>query len=134
MTHQPLYQPGMVSAGQNLSAPLIPPAQTDDPDFWQVETDIRLYHFSRGHGSNVLIIHGGPGLPFREPMRGLEALTGQYRFVYYDQRGSGKSTRPIERFETQTMYANMTSLDRTLGLGAQIADIERSAASSAMKN
>jgi hypothetical protein len=27
-----------------------------------------LYHFSRGDGRNVLIIHSGPGLPFREPM------------------------------------------------------------------
>jgi proline iminopeptidase len=125
MTQQPLYQPGMVSAGQNLRAPLTPPAQSGDPDFWQVEKDIRLYHFSQGRGRNVLIVHGGPGMPFREPMRGLEPLTGEYRFHYYDQRGCGKSTRPIDRFSSQNTYENMTSLDQTLGLGAQIADIER---------
>jgi proline iminopeptidase len=125
MTQQPLYQPGMVSAGQNLRAPLTPPAQTGDPDFWQVEPDIQLYHFSQGKGRNVLVIHGGPGMPFREPMRGLEPLTSSYRFHYYDQRGCGKSTRPIDRFESQNMYENMTKLDQTLGMGAQIADIER---------
>lgn len=125
MTQQSLYQPGMVSAGQNLRSPLIPPAQTGDPDFWQVEPDIQLYHFAQGAGRNVLIIHGGPGMPFREPMAGLEPLTGAYRFHYYDQRGCGKSTRPIDRFESQNMYENMTRLDQTLGLGAQIADIER---------
>ena len=125
MTQQPLYQPGMVSAGQNLRAPLTPPIQSGDPDFWQVEKDIRLYHFSQGQGRNVLIVHGGPGMPFREPMRGLEPLTGKYRFLYYDQRGCGKSTRPIDHFSSQNMYENMTSLDQTLGLGAQIADIER---------
>lgn len=125
MTQQPLYQPGMVSAGQNLRSPLTPPAQTGNPDFWQVESDIQLYHFAQGAGRNVLIVHGGPGMPFREPMAGLEPLTGEYRFHYYDQRGCGKSTRPIDRFESQNMYENMTRLDQTLGLGAQIADIER---------
>ena len=125
MTQQPLYQPGMVSAGKNLRAPLAPPAQSSNPNFWQVESDIQLYHFSQGQGRNVLIIHGGPGRPFREPMLGLEPLTSEYRFNYYDQRGCGKSTRPIERFTSQNMYENMTSLDLSLGLGAQIADIER---------
>ena len=48
MAQQPLYNPGMVRAGQNLRASLTPPAQPDDPDFWQVEPDIRLYHFSEG--------------------------------------------------------------------------------------
>jgi proline iminopeptidase len=122
---QPLYQPGMVRAGQNLNAPLNPPAQTSSPDQWQVEADINLYHFSKGQGRNVLIIHGGPGVPTRQAWSGLEPLTADYRFNYYDQRGCGKSTRPFDRFESNNMYANMTQLDRTLGLGAQIADIER---------
>lgn len=125
MTQQPLYQPGMVSAGKNLRAPLIPPAQSDGPDYWQVEPDIHLYHFAQGEGRNVLIVHGGPGMPFREPMRGLEPLAGEYRFHYYDQRGCGKSTRPIDRFESTNTYENMNVLDQTLGMGAQIADIER---------
>jgi proline iminopeptidase len=125
MTQQPLYQPGMVSAGENLRAPLAPPTQTGDPDYWHVESDISLYHFAQGEGRNVLIIHGGPGMPFREPMHGLEPLTQTYRFHYYDQRGCGKSTRPIDRFESQNTYENMTRLDQTLGMGAQIADIER---------
>ena len=125
MTQQPLYQPGMVSAGENLRTPLTPPSQTGDLDFWQVESDIQLYHFSQGTGRNVLIVHGGPGMPFREPITGLEPLVSEYRFHYYDQRGCGYSTRPIDRFESQNMYENMTTLDQVLGLGAQIADIER---------
>ena len=125
MMQQPLYNPGMVNNGQNLRYPLTPPAQTGDPNTWQVEPDINLYHFSSGSGRNVLVIHGGPGMPFREPLAGLETLAGQYRFHYYDQRGCGQSTRPFDRFESQNMYENMTELDRTLGLGAQIADIER---------
>jgi len=103
----------------------MPPAQSGDPDFWLVEPDIQLYHFSQGEGRNVLVIHGGPGMPFREPMRGLEPLTGTYRFHYYDQRGCGQSTRPIDRFESQNTYENMNRLDQTLGIGTQLADIER---------
>jgi proline iminopeptidase len=125
MSQQPLYTPGMVRETKNLRAPLAPPAQTGDADFWQVEPDIRLYHFAQGEGRNVLIIHGGPGMPFRQAMSGLEPLAGEYRFHYYDQRGCGKSTRPFDRFESSNMYENMTTLDQTLGLGAQIADIER---------
>ncbi len=125
LSQQPLYRQGMVSAGQNLRAPLTPPTQPEDADYWQVESDIRLYHFSQGSGRNVLVVHGGPGMPFREPLRGLEPLTDEYRFHYYDQRGCGKSTRPIDRFESANTYENMTTLDKALGFGAQIADIER---------
>jgi proline iminopeptidase len=122
---QPLYQPGMVRAEKNLRAPLTPPAQSGNADYWQVEPDMRLYHFAQGEGQNVLIVHGGPGMPYSQPWAGLEPLTRQYRFHYYDLRGCGKSTRPFERFESKNMYQNMQNLDQTLGLGAQIADIER---------
>lgn len=123
---QPLYEPGMVRAGKNLRASLAPPAQPADKDYWLVESDIRLYHFSDGStGPNVLVIHGGPGYPFTAPLAGLEPLTTNYTFHYYDQRGCGKSSRPIDRFASSNYYENMLTLDRTLGIGAQIADIER---------
>ncbi len=122
---QPLYEPGMVRAGKNLRAPLVPPAQSADKNFWTVENDIKLYHFADGAGTNVLVVHGGPGSPFAEPLAGLKSLTNNYRFHYYDQRGSGKSSHPFDRFASSNFYENMQTLDRTLGLGAQIADIER---------
>jgi proline iminopeptidase len=122
---QPLYQPGMVRAGKNLSAPLAPPPQTGDDSFWQVEADVRLHHFSAGEGRPVLVIHGGPGIPYVSPWSGLEPLTATYQFHYYDQRGSGQSTRPIDKFSSSNYSENLTTLDKTLGLGAQIADIER---------
>jgi proline iminopeptidase len=115
----------MVRAGTNLSAPLTPPLQGNDPNFWDLEKDIRLYHFSVGAGENVLIIHGGPGKPITDPWAGLDALTGKYRFVYYDQRGCGRSARPIDKFASGNYYDNIKALDRTLGIGAQLADIER---------
>jgi proline iminopeptidase len=122
---QPLYRPGMVRNGQNLSAPLDPPEQSADSVTWLVEPGVELAHFTVGEGREVLIVHGGPGEPFTRPMSGLAPLIGQYRFHYYDQRGCGESTRPFDRFTSNNIYENMTALDRTLGLGAQIADIER---------
>jgi proline iminopeptidase len=125
MSTQPLYQPGMVQAEKNLSAPLTPPEQPANSKTWSVEPGIELAHFSVGNGRDVLIIHGGPGEPFSQPMTGLEPLTNEFRFYYYDQRGCGDSTRPIDRFQSNNVYQNMLTLDRTLGLSAQIADIER---------
>ena len=122
---QPLYEPGMVRAGKNLRASLAPPSQSAEKDFWSVESDIQLYHFADGAGTNGLVVHGGPGFPFAQPVPGLRSLTTNYKFHYYDQRGCGQSSRPIEKFASSNYYENMQTLDKTLGLGAQIADIER---------
>jgi proline iminopeptidase len=122
---QPLYRPGMVRAGENLRASLVPPPQTGGTDFWDVEADIKLHHFSIGRGRNVLVVHGGPGYPYSQPWTGLAPLTESHTFHYYEQRGCGQSTRPADTFASKSFSANMTTLDRTLGLGAQIADIER---------
>ncbi|MBI5300912.1 MAG: alpha/beta hydrolase [Chloroflexi bacterium] len=118
---QPLYEPGMARAIKNLQ----PPPQTVGKDFWNVEGDIKLYHYADGAGANVLVVHGGPGAPIAKPLPGLARLNANYKFHYYDQRGCGKSSRPIEKFSSSNYYENMQTLDKTLGLGAQIADIER---------
>lgn len=125
LMNKPLYEPGSLRAGKFLRAPLTPPVQTAENDFWQVEPDIELHHFSAGEGRNVLVIHGGPGQPYVEPWPGLETLGGDYRFHYYDQRGAGQSTRPIDTFYSRNFSANAAELEETLGLSAQIADIER---------
>lgn len=122
---QPLYEPGMVRAAKNLRASLTTAGQSGNPHFWQVENDIRLYHFAQGSGRNVLIVHGGPGMPYRDPWPGLDSLSDGFQFHYYDQRGCGQSTRPIDTFDSNNTYQNITTLDQTLGLGVQIADIER---------
>jgi proline iminopeptidase len=121
----PLYLPGMVREGKNLRAPLDPPAQPGEPGFWQVEPDIRLHYFASGEGKPVLVLHGGPGFPYVKPWAGLEPLAADFRFYYFDERGSGQSTRPFDRFTSPNYDENIRELERTLGLGAQIADIER---------
>ncbi len=120
---KPMYEPGMVKNGKNLRAPLDPPQQTGEADYWQVEKDIKLFHFSSGNGKDILVVHGGPGFPMDKPLAALNGL--KYRFHYYDQRGCGRSTKPFDRFTGSNYFENMKTLERTLGLGAQVADIER---------
>jgi proline iminopeptidase len=122
---KPLYQPGKVRSGLNLRAQFDPPKQDDDAAFWTVEKDIRLHHFSYGQGRPVLVLHGGPGYPIAKPLPGLDPLATRFQFHYYDQRGCGQSSHPFNRFASKNFYANMIELERTLGIGAQITDIER---------
>ena len=121
---QPLYKFGSVSKVENLRGPLDPPEQTD-PSVWQVESDISLHFEMYGKGRPVIIIHGGPGIPYANAWKGLKSLEEQYAFYYYHQRGAGNSTRPIDRFESKNYPKNMKELEQTLGIGAQIADIKR---------
>jgi proline iminopeptidase len=122
---QPMYSPGMVRSARSLRAPLEPPVQPPSGNVWQVESDIALKYFSAGSGRNVLIVHGGPGMPVHQPWPGLDNLRENYCFNYYDQRGCGGSTRPFDRFASSNTWANIQRLERTLGIGAHVADIER---------
>lgn len=115
----PLYQPGLAA---RLAESPIPPQ--DRPDFFRVEDDIYLYRFAEGSGHDVLFLHGGPGIPTAQAPAGLKRLNG-FRVTYPHERGSGRSTRPIERFASSNYYANMKELDRRLGLSVHLADIER---------
>jgi len=120
---QPMYVVGSVQAESNLRSPLQPPQQKD-PDRWQVSSDTSLGFDRYGEGKPVLVIHGGPGIPYAECWKGLEPLRSDYQFLFYDQRGCGRSTRPIDTLDGD-FYSNMVQLEHTLGIGAQVADIER---------
>lgn len=129
-----LYEPGMlaraVAAGQvGLDPGDIVYGRTREDgtrEFTlEAEPGITLAGFERGTGSPVLVVHGGPGFPPADPWAGPTAFEGKRRFVYWHQRGSGRSTRPIDRFPTKNFPANVAELDRKLGMATQVADIER---------
>eukprot|EP01124_Arcella_intermedia_P032974 TRINITY_DN779_c0_g1_i12.p1 TRINITY_DN779_c0_g1~~TRINITY_DN779_c0_g1_i12.p1 ORF type:complete len:443 (+),score=99.04 TRINITY_DN779_c0_g1_i12:160-1329(+) len=110
---------------------------------WSVTRDIDLYFhttFPNQHSNKeiitVLVIHGGPGIPYPEPWEALQMLQNQsyseskyryrYRFIYYHQRGSGKSTRSLDKFENSNNYKeNVHSLVEVYGLQEHVADIVR---------
>jgi proline iminopeptidase len=126
------YQPGVLrgaasggSGSRDASLVPAPSQQGVAEGYWKVEENILLYHFEHGAGRPVLVIHGGPGIPPGRPWKGLERLSGTYRFFYYHQRGCGKSTHPFDRFDSPNFYVNMQTLVGTLGMTSQLADIER---------
>jgi len=121
----PMYRPGDVRAGRNVAEPLTPPAQGAAADRWTVAPGIELHHFEQGSGPAILTVHGGPGFPPTATWAAGRALGEHYKLIYYHQRGCGLSTRPIASFHDPNLYANMQLLNRTLGLSAQVADIER---------
>ena len=115
-----LYEPGSVSGRPDLA----PPAQQGiQSDKWNVAPGINLHHFEVGSGEDVLVVHGGPGAPPLSPWKAA-ALTPGLRWVFYHQRGCGASTRPIDRLTDRNMYRDIQRVEGTLGLGAQVADIE----------
>ena len=120
MMGQPMYQPGALK-NETVTAP----EQTVDTAYWNMEEDIRLFHFYEGKGPNILTLHGGPGIPWDKPPAGFSLLADQHRLHYYHQRGSGRSSRPFDRFAATGYYKNLVTLESTLGIEAQLKDIER---------
>ena len=115
---QPLYTPGGIAAHPNLEP------VAGDGETWEVAPGILLHHFARGAGRNVLVVHGGPGIPPTASAPAFDALGDGYRFYYYDQRGSGHSTRPEFDF-SGSQWDNIQQLEGVLGIAEQLADIER---------
>lgn len=117
ITGQPMYSPG-----DSAELELDPISHSAD-GAWRVSTDISLHHFASGAGRNVLYVHGGPGIPATTAVPGLN-LSG-YRVHYYDQRGTGQSSRPFQGAVSSSMFKNVQVLVGALGIAQQVADIER---------
>jgi proline iminopeptidase len=72
---------------------------------------VRLFYRISGHGDDALVVvHGGPGLDRGYLQDDLQPLARTRSVVFYDQRGSGRSTGPSDT--------------TAFGLDAHIADLE----------
>lgn len=127
MMHRPLFEPGSVEARiAARSESFDPPASSaSEVAAWQVTPEIALHHFSLGAGEDVLVVHGGPGIPPAKPWRAAELSEDEFRWHFYHQRGAGRSTRPVIRPPAGGTWEAMQELEGELGLAQQIADIER---------
>lgn len=120
---QGFYQPGAWAGQEDL---LQVPAQAGvAPDKWQVAPRVALHHFEAGTGPLVLALHGGPGQPPQQPWEMAQVPSSPLRMVFYHQRGCGLSTRVVDRLTAEGTYARMKEVEAELGLGAQVADLER---------
>ncbi|MCP3138300.1 alpha/beta fold hydrolase [Pyxidicoccus xibeiensis] len=122
-----LFQPGTVeqtlaSRGETLE---VPSGQRPDAPRWQVAPGVELHHVAVGQGRDVVVVHGGPGVPPAAPWRAA-ALTGDaLRWHFYDQRGCGASSRPLTRAPADGTWKAMQEVEARLGLAEQLADLER---------
>lgn len=58
--------------------------------------DGRLFYEVVGAGDPVIVVHGGPGLDHNYLRPGLDVLGAGRALVYYDQRGTGRSSAPLD--------------------------------------
>jgi proline iminopeptidase len=92
--------------------------------FWTMRDSCQIHYFVDGEGEAILVIHGGPGEPYKKPWEGLKLLNGNYSFVYYDQRGCGKSTKCINKFASRKWNVCQPELYKKLGIEKVLQDIE----------
>lgn len=57
--------------------------------------DARLFYEVVGSGEPIIVVHGGPGLDHEYLQPGLDALATRNTLVYYDQRGTGRSSAEL---------------------------------------
>ncbi len=128
----PLYQPGMVASNAQKDP------QTFDNDLlysqststsWRMPNDVNIFVFEpllRTVTSTppraVLAIHGGPSIAPSEPWKLCQQVSNVY---LYHARGCGHSTRIFSNFPTKGLWPGMKILEEHLGIGAQVADVER---------
>jgi proline iminopeptidase len=79
-----------------------------------------LYVRTIGHGTPVIVLHGGPDFDTAYLLPDLDRLADAYRLIYYDQRGRGRSAAGV-RAEDVTLASELADLDavrRHFGLEA----------------
>ena len=121
----PLYVPGSLKREAAYSHLLKETPKQDKENYFLLNDEVSLYYTTQGEGKPILIVHGGPGIPYAQNWAGLDSLANDHRFYYYHQRGCGNSSRPFDKFSSSNFYKNMKTLNENLGLPAQIADIEQ---------
>jgi len=58
--------------------------------------DARIFYEVLGTGEPIIVVHGGPGLDHGYLQPGMDALSGRNTLVYYDQRGTGRSSAELD--------------------------------------
>jgi len=79
--------------------------------------DARLYYEVIGDGDPIIVVHGGPGLDHSYLQPGLNVLARTNTLVYYDQRGTGRSSAELDpsAINMDAFVADIDALRETLG-------------------
>ncbi|HEX6790908.1 MAG TPA: alpha/beta fold hydrolase [Candidatus Krumholzibacteria bacterium] len=78
----------------------------------------RLYVREVGRGAPLVVLHGGPDFNHRYLLPELDELARDFRLVYYDQRGRGKSSNGVapEDVSIDSEIDDLDQVRRRLGL------------------
>lgn len=79
--------------------------------------DARIFYELLGEGDPIIVVHGGPGLDHDYLRPGLDELAQRNTLVYYDQRGTGRSSAPLteEAINIDAFIDDIDALRETLG-------------------
>lgn len=87
-------------------------------EYWYLPAapGVNLFVHEAGEGEPVVVLHGGPGADHSYMHGVARELTGQFRFIFYDQRGSLRSTeRDGVTYTIQDHVADLEALRMALG-------------------
>src|SRR6478736_1724700 len=91
----PAHTPVRIMAAMMATPGGRPRMATMDPQQGYIDTadGVRLFYRSAGAGpETVVVIHGGPGFSMDYIVDDMLPLSREHRVVFYDQRGTGRST------------------------------------------
>ncbi len=79
---------------------------------------VTIYTETIGNGEPIVILHGGPGLDHTYLRPQLEELAKHFQLIFYDQRGSGKSSGIIDSasINTNNFVEDLEGLRKKLNL------------------
>lgn len=79
--------------------------------------DTTIWYDTLGAGPPLLLLHGGPGLDHTEFRPWLDPLADQFKLIFVDERGTGRSARvDPATATTDQMVEDIESLRQQLGL------------------
>ncbi|HTP90078.1 MAG TPA: proline iminopeptidase-family hydrolase [Bryobacteraceae bacterium] len=80
---------------------------------------VLIYYEAFGHGSPLVIVHGGPGASHDYFLPYLAPLARNHQLIFIDERGSGKSQKLDDPagYTVEAMVEDLEAVRKDLGLG-----------------
>lgn len=80
---------------------------------------VLIYYMTVGHGSPLMIVHGGPGASHDYFLPYLLPLARHNKLIFIDERGSGKSEKleDVSKYTVEAMADDCEAVRVALGLG-----------------
>ncbi len=79
---------------------------------------VRLFYRTIGRGEPLVFLHGGPAARHNYFLPWVKPLAKSFKLVFYDQRGSGRSSKARDRrYDFRAMCQDLDAVRRKLRLG-----------------